>query len=91
MARQRGWWGWLWLVGMASAREYQRLARLEYEQGIYSYLQLLDADRTVLTNEIAEAQLRSLRLVASVQLIKALGGGWDVEPTATQPDIAKTL
>lgn len=68
-----------------SAREYQRLSRMEYEQGLVSYLQLLDADRTLLTNEITESQLVNQRLVATVLLIKALGGGWEAGTAVSNP------
>ena len=44
-----------------------------------SYLQLLDADRTLLSNELSESQLLNQRLVSTVLLIKALGGGWDAD------------
>jgi multidrug efflux system outer membrane protein len=37
----------------------------------------VDADRVALQAERASAQLAGQRLIASVQLIKALGGGWD--------------
>ena len=66
-----------------AAREYLRLSRLEYDQGLVSYLQLLDADRTLLSNEVAESQLLTQRLVSTVLLIKAIGGGWDAETPLT--------
>ena len=64
---------------VASAKEYRRLAQLEFEQGLISTLQLMDADRTLLSNQLTEAQLLNQRLVSTVLLIKALGGGWDAE------------
>ncbi len=70
-----------------AARDYQRLSDVEYQQGIVSYLQLLDADRTLLTNEITESQLLNDRLVSTVLLIKALGGGWT--PEASLPEEVK--
>jgi multidrug efflux system outer membrane protein len=68
-----------------SAREYLRLSRLEYDQGLESYLQLLDADRTLLTNQITESQLTNQRLTATVLLIKALGGGWEEHSSPSSP------
>ena len=73
---------------VANAREYLRLSRLEYDQGLVSYLQLLDADRTLLTNQIAESQFTNQRLVSTVLLIKALGGGWNQEPPVFPPALA---
>jgi multidrug efflux system outer membrane protein len=60
-----------------ASRDYVRLAELQYKQGIVNYLQVIDADRTLLTNQLTAAQLLNDRMVATVQLIKAIGGGWD--------------
>jgi multidrug efflux system outer membrane protein len=68
---------------VVSAREYLRLAQLQYRQGLISYLQVIDAERTLLTNELTEAQLLNQRFASTVLLMKALGGGWTPE-TAEQ-------
>ncbi len=73
------------LADQASAQERavknaQRAADLaldRYRSGIVSYIEVVDANRDTLSAESADAQLRGQRLIASVQLIKALGGGWD--------------
>ena len=70
-----------------SARTYLSLTQLQYKQGLVNYLQVLDADRTVLTNELAAAQILSQRLGSTVLLIKALGGGWE-NPGANAPTTA---
>ena len=61
---------------LVSAREYSRLTQLQYKQGLTNYLQVIDANQTLLNNELSAAQAQSQRLAASVLLIKALGGGW---------------
>lgn len=61
---------------LVSAREYFRLTELQYKQGLATHLQVIDANQTLLTNEILAAQTRSQRLSATVLLLKALGGGW---------------
>ncbi len=61
---------------LVSAREYLRLTQLQYKQGLATYLQVINADQTLLANEIAAAQTQNQRLAATVLLIKALGGGW---------------
>jgi len=53
-----------------------RLARLRYENGIASYLDLLDAQRSLFTAEQALVQARLARLQNQVQLYRSLGGGW---------------
>ena len=54
-----------------------RVARLRYEKGAASYLEVTDTERTQLAAERALAQTRSAQWVATVQLVKSLGGGWD--------------
>lgn len=62
---------------LVSAREYFRLTELQYRQGLATYLQVINANQTLLTNELSAAQTRSDRLTAAVLLIRAIGGGWD--------------
>ena len=61
---------------VANARRAAELARDRYTGGLVSYLEVVDASRATLQTERANAQLAGQRLVTSVQLIKALGGGW---------------
>lgn len=62
---------------LVSAREYSRLTELQYQQGLTTYLQVIDANQTLLTNELSAARTQAQRLAATILLIKALGGGWD--------------
>jgi multidrug efflux system outer membrane protein len=50
-----------------------------YRAGVVAYIEVVDASRDTLTAERANDQLAGQRLIATVQLIKALGGGWEVE------------
>ncbi|MEP6692901.1 MAG: efflux transporter outer membrane subunit [Gemmatimonadaceae bacterium] len=52
------------------------LANRRYENGISSYLEVLDAERNLFSSEIALTQAQRQELVAGIQLYKALGGGW---------------
>jgi hydrophobe/amphiphile efflux-1 (HAE1) family protein/NodT family efflux transporter outer membrane factor (OMF) lipoprotein len=61
---------------VASARRATELATDRYRSGIVAYIEVVDASRDTLTAERANAQLAGQRLIAAVQLIKALGGGW---------------
>lgn len=54
-----------------------RLARRRYEVGDSSYLEVLDAERNLLRAELDLASARRNELAASVNLFKALGGGWE--------------
>ena len=60
-----------------NAQQAAEFATDRYRAGIVAYLEVVDASRDMLTAERANAQLAGQRLVAAVQLIKALGGGWD--------------
>ena len=53
-----------------------RLARLRYEGGVASYLDLLDAQRALFAAQQALVQTRLARIQSQVQLYRALGGGW---------------
>ena len=64
-------------VAVASARRSVDLSTVRYKRGITTYLEVLTAQSTALANERTAADLMTRRMTASVQLIKALGGGWD--------------
>jgi multidrug efflux system outer membrane protein len=54
-----------------------RISRSRYDRGLVSYFEVVDSEREALNNQRAEIQNDELELIASVSLIKALGGGWD--------------
>jgi outer membrane protein TolC len=54
-----------------------RLARLRYDNGVASYLDLLDAQRSLFSAQQALVQARLARLQNQVQLYRSLGGGWE--------------
>jgi NodT family efflux transporter outer membrane factor (OMF) lipoprotein len=56
--------------------ESRRLSELRWIGGLDSYLQVLDADRTLFEGQLLLAQLRRNELVAVVEVYRALGGGW---------------
>lgn len=60
----------------ATAAETLRIARNRYRNGYASYLEELDAQRTLFNADVTRLQLRSRLLGASVDLYRALGGGW---------------
>lgn len=62
-----------------AARDLLHLAQVRYEAGYVSYSDVLDAHKSLQEAELGRIQSRSDRLVASVQLMKALGGGWTAE------------
>lgn len=70
---------------LASARESLRLTENQYKAGLIGYLDVVNVQTTALSNERSVLNLLQGRLVASVQLIVALGGGWD-EQVAFKPE-----
>jgi multidrug efflux system outer membrane protein len=69
---------------VTSARRASELATQRYRSGIVAYIEVVDASRDTLTAERANAELAGQRLITTVQLIKALGGGWDEREMAPQ-------
>lgn len=59
----------------ASSRAAQ-LARAQYTEGDVIYLSVIDAERTALQSRRAAVQLQGAQAAATVNLIRALGGGW---------------
>ena len=62
-----------------AARKVAELSRLRYKEGLASYFEVVIADRTMLEHQITAYQLNGQRIVTTIQLIKALGGGWRVD------------
>jgi multidrug efflux system outer membrane protein len=52
------------------------ISTARYKEGLAAYLEVLTAASTLLQNQRTSAQILGLRLISSVQLINALGGGW---------------
>jgi multidrug efflux system outer membrane protein len=61
---------------VVSARRTATISNTRYTAGLVSYLEVVDAERTALQSERLATQIQGQRLVTSVFLIKALGGGW---------------
>jgi len=61
---------------LEAARNALELSTLRYESGYSPFLEVLDAQRTANEAELAFVRNRQARLAFSVDLIKALGGGW---------------
>jgi NodT family efflux transporter outer membrane factor (OMF) lipoprotein len=59
------------------ARRAVEIALNEYRAGTQSYTAVVNAETTALSNEEAALQIEVARLVQSVGLMKALGGGWN--------------
>jgi NodT family efflux transporter outer membrane factor (OMF) lipoprotein len=69
-----------------SGERFLELSKARYETGLDPYLNVLVAQTTLLSDQQQLTSLRTQVMTASVQLIEALGGGWDVSqlPTPAQ-------
>jgi NodT family efflux transporter outer membrane factor (OMF) lipoprotein len=60
-----------------SAQQSFDLSNQRYKGGVTSYLEVLTAEATLLGNQRTAIDLQTRQFVASVGLVRALGGGWD--------------
>jgi hypothetical protein len=70
-----------------SSQRYLDLANIRYKTGVDSYLNVITAETTLLTNRESEVQIQLRQMTASVQLILALGGGWDQAQIPSERDV----
>jgi NodT family efflux transporter outer membrane factor (OMF) lipoprotein len=64
-------------AAVAAAQRFFDIATTRYHTGIDPYLNVITAETTLLSDQQTEVTLRVNELTATVQLIQALGGGWD--------------
>jgi len=64
-------------VALDTAQEAYDLALLRYREGIGNYLQVLSVEAPLLEQQSLEAELRARQLEISINLVRALGGGFD--------------
>ena len=74
-------------IAVAASREAERIIFNQYKAGTVAYTSVVIAQTTALTNAEAALTVRQSRLVASVALIEALGGGWDSSQVPSREQI----
>jgi outer membrane protein TolC len=69
-----------------AAQRFLDLAVTRYQTGLDPYLNVITAQTSLLSDQQTEVSLRVSELTAAIELIQALGGGWDVTqlPVASQ-------
>ena len=70
-------------AAVAAAEHSLALSNNRYKGGVTTYLEVITAQTAALANELTAVQISGRRMVASVLLIKALGGGWDASSLST--------
>ena len=66
-------------AAVAAATEALQQAQYRYSGGIATYLEIVVAENAALAARLSAADIQLRRMVASVQLVRALGGGWGRE------------
>jgi len=74
---------------VAAAQQSLDIATIQYRGGLASYLQVITAQTSLLQNQRETVDLLTRRLVASVSLIQALGGGWDVSQLPSTQEVRR--
>lgn len=74
---------------VASAQRALSLSNERYKSGIDSYLNVITAQATLLNNQRTAVNLQMQQMTASVELIKALGGGWNESELPSQKQLVK--
>ena len=69
-------------AAVVSAERSLTLSTNRYKGGVTSYLEVLTAQTAQLSNQRASADITTRQFAASVQLIRAIGGGWDISSVA---------
>jgi NodT family efflux transporter outer membrane factor (OMF) lipoprotein len=74
-----------------SAQKFVDLEMSRYQFGIDPYIDVVTAQNTLLTDQQTLATLHTQVMTASVQLIEALGGGWDSTQLPTPEQVSQKL
>lgn len=80
-------------LAVSASERAEHLSQTQYTEGSIAYLDVIDSQRTVLQTQRAAAQLAGAQMVSRVDLIRALGGGWEgstpqQDPAAAVPPVA---
>ncbi len=73
-------------AAVKASRESVTITNNQYRAGIVTYLSVVVVQAAALVNERADLAILARRLVASVNLIKALGGGWEADVPKESPN-----
>jgi multidrug efflux system outer membrane protein len=69
-------------LAVTAAQRSAQLSNTRYRNGFVNQLEVIDAERTVLSTQRAATQVERDRALATVGLIRSLGGGWGDMPVS---------
>ena len=72
---------------VSALSDYSRLAKIRYDNGYTSYIEVLDAERSLFDSQLRAVQAQNNFYVGLINTYKAMGGGWvdKAEEIATPP------
>jgi outer membrane protein TolC len=73
---------------IAAAERYYNLSLIRYKTGVDTYLNVFTAQTSLLSNQQTAITLQVQQMTSSVQLIEALGGGWDTSQLPSEKAVA---
>jgi NodT family efflux transporter outer membrane factor (OMF) lipoprotein len=76
-------------LAVAAAQRYETLATKRYKTGIDTYLNVLTAQNNVLSTQQTLTTLKTQQMTATVQLVTALGGGWEVTELPSEKEVTQ--
>jgi outer membrane protein TolC len=74
-----------------AAQRSLALSITRYEGGVTSYLEVITAQNAALSDEVTAVNILGRRMASAVQLIQALGGGWDRTSLPERPECCGKL
>jgi NodT family efflux transporter outer membrane factor (OMF) lipoprotein len=79
-------------LAVKDAQEYLNLETARYNTGVDPYVDVMIAENTLLSNQQTLNSLQVEEMTSAVELVQALGGGWDRSqlPTPSQVDVKTT-
>jgi NodT family efflux transporter outer membrane factor (OMF) lipoprotein len=72
-----------------AAQQSLEISTIQYRGGLANYLQVITAQTSALQNQRTAVDLLTRRMVASVSLVQALGGGWDASQLPSSQDVRR--
>jgi len=74
---------------ITAAQQSLEISTIQYRGGIANYLLVITAQTSALQNQRSAVDILTRRMVASVSLIQALGGGWDASQLPSSQDLKR--
>lgn len=78
-------------AALQDAEHYLQLEQVRYQSGIDPYINVITAQTTVLSEQETLAAIQVNEMTSAVQLIEALGGGWDRSQLPTPAQVGKKV